>query len=91
MYIQKIATILMDDEIHDILNFGNEYGFQEYIFMSDCDDVKAELSKLELLLETYVAREVDNLYLISTIREIKEALILLEKDEIQNVVFVYQN
>lgn len=89
MYIQKIATILMDDEINELLT-GDDFSVQEYVF---CDSEQA-INLLEILnkkLENDKQNGIDNIYISLTIREIKEALILLEKDEIQNVVFVYQN
>ena len=91
MYIQKIATILMDGEIHDILTGEPTEIFQEYIFISEPSDLDNLLKKLCKLYEDNSRENVENYYISSTIREIKEALILLEKDEIQNVVFVYQN
>lgn len=90
MFIQKIATILMDDEIHDILNEGNEYGFQEYIFISEPSDVEKMLNKLIELKNELFSEGLDNFYLTETVKEIKEALKLLDK-EVQNIVFVYQN
>jgi len=92
MYLQKIATILMDDVIHDILNEGNEYGFQEYIFMSEIEDIlslRAELIKLKE--KQAQEQDVNNVYLGETIKEIDEVLPLLENQEIENIVFVYQN
>lgn len=88
MYVQKIATILMDDEIHDILNEGNELGFQEYIFVDVVDDLEELINQLTLKITTTLENAF---YLKETIKEIKSAIILLENKDIEEVVFVYQN
>lgn len=90
MYIQKIATILMDDEIHDlILGDGSEQReLQEYIFIDEPSDLDNLLKKLQQIYDDGLKEDTEHLYILETIREIKEALILLEKDEIQSIVFV---
>lgn len=93
MYIQKIATILMDDEIHDLIlgDDSEQRELQEYIFIDNSDDMENLLDKISIIVSKDKENDIDYLYLRETIREIKEALILLEKDEIQSIVFVYQN
>lgn len=94
MYIQKIATILMDDEIHDLIlgDDSEQRELQEYIFIDEPSDLENLKQKLQALyLQQSMYNGTENIYISLTIREIKEALVLLEKDEIQSIVFVYQN
>lgn len=93
MYIQKIVTILMDDEIHDLIlgDDGEQRPLQEYIFIDEPSDLDDLLKKLWQIYEDGLNDDTEHLYIKETAREIKEAIALLEKEEVDSVVFVYQN
>ena len=93
MYIQTIASILIDDEIHDLIlgDYSEQREIQEYIFISEPSDLENLLNKLMQVKKFNMINNIDNIYISSTIDEIKQALILLENKEIENIVFVYQN
>ena len=93
MYIQKIATILMDDEIHDLIlgDSSEQRELQEYIFIDDSNDLDELTNKLRKIHDEGLAEDTEHYYISSTLNEIRQAKNLLEKDEIQSVVFVYQN
>lgn len=84
MYTQTVATILMDEEMHDILNGNSDMGLQEYVLINDENEICNLIKKLEEENENKV-------YISLTVEELKDALTLLQKDEIQSILFVYSD
>lgn len=81
MIVKKIAEILIDEEIYNIIN-RPEGDIQEYTMIGCVEDLREHIKEIDKLPHQYAKLTID---------EINQGISLIKTGEIDDIVFVLQD